>query len=77
MVSGQFHAPDALLLGKKNAWYPLDRRLGGTQSRSGCGEEKNSQARRESNTDRPARSPALYRLSYHGSVYIKLKGERR
>jgi hypothetical protein len=28
----------------KNPWYPLDRRLGGSQSRSGRGgEEKNSQ----------------------------------
>jgi hypothetical protein len=28
----------------KNAWYPLDRMLGGTQSRSGRGgEDKNSQ----------------------------------
>jgi hypothetical protein len=35
-VSGQLHAPAAL--------SPLDRRLGGPQSRSGCGgEEKNSQ----------------------------------
>jgi hypothetical protein len=33
-MSGQIHAA---------AWYPLDRRLGGTQSRSGRGgEEKNS-----------------------------------
>jgi len=28
----------------KTSWYPLGRRLGGTQSHSGCGgEEKNSQ----------------------------------
>jgi hypothetical protein len=28
----------------KSPWYPLDRRLGGPQSRSGCGgEEKNSE----------------------------------
>jgi hypothetical protein len=28
----------------KSPWYPLDRRLDGPQSRSGCsGEEKNSQ----------------------------------
>jgi len=28
----------------ENPWYPLERRLGGTQSRSGsCGEEENSQ----------------------------------
>jgi hypothetical protein len=30
----------------KSPWYPLDRRLGGPQSRSGRGEEKNSQPRR-------------------------------
>jgi hypothetical protein len=42
-MSGQLHAP-AALLPRKNIWYPLDRRLGGTQSRSGRGgEEKNSQ----------------------------------
>jgi hypothetical protein len=39
-VTGQLHAPAALPPGKE----PLDRRLGGTQSRSGRGgEEKNSQ----------------------------------
>jgi hypothetical protein len=27
----------------KSPWYPLDRRLGGSQSRSGRGDEKNSQ----------------------------------
>jgi hypothetical protein len=37
-VSGQLHAR------RKSPWYPLDRRLGGVQSRSGSGgEEKNSQ----------------------------------
>jgi hypothetical protein len=49
--------------------YPLDRRLGGPQSRSGRGgEEKNSQPPpgiEPLNPDRPARNPALYRLSYH------------
>jgi hypothetical protein len=41
-VSGQLHAP-AALLPRKDPWYPLDRRLGGPQSRSGRGgEEKNS-----------------------------------
>jgi hypothetical protein len=57
----------------KSLWYPLDRRLNGPQSRSGrCGEEKNSQPLSEiepCNPDRPARSPALYRLSYHGSSH--------
>jgi hypothetical protein len=42
-VSGQVHVPVALPPGKKPV-VPLDRRLGGPQSRSGCdGEEKNSQ----------------------------------
>jgi hypothetical protein len=42
-VSGQLHAPAALAQGT-SPWYPLDRRLGGPQSRSGIGgEEKNPQ----------------------------------
>jgi hypothetical protein len=55
----------------KSPWYPLERRLGGPQSRSGRdGLEKNSQPPsgiKPQNPDRSARSPALYRLSYHGS----------
>jgi hypothetical protein len=36
--------PQPLYPQGKNPWYPLDRRLGGPQSRSGCGgEEKDSQ----------------------------------
>jgi hypothetical protein len=38
-VSGPLHVPVALLP-EKNPWYPLYRRLGGTQSRSGRGEGK-------------------------------------
>jgi hypothetical protein len=72
-VSGQLHAPAALPPGK-SLWYPLDRRLGGPQSRSGRGgEEKNPQLPpgiEHYNPDRPARSPALYRLSYHGSLLL-------
>jgi hypothetical protein len=42
-VSGQLHAPAALSPGESSR-YPLDRRMGGPQSRSGRGgEEKNSQ----------------------------------
>jgi hypothetical protein len=42
-VSGQLHAPAAYPQGK-SPWYPLDRWLGGPQSRSGHGgEQKNSQ----------------------------------
>jgi hypothetical protein len=55
----------------KSPWCPLDRKLGAPQSRSGHGgEEKNSQLPpgiEPQKPDRPARSPALYRLSYHGS----------
>jgi hypothetical protein len=41
-VSGQLHAPAALPQGK-SPYYPLERRLGGPQSRSGLSdEEKNS-----------------------------------
>jgi hypothetical protein len=41
-VSGHFHAP-AALSSRKEPRYPLDRRLGGPQSRSGRdGENKNS-----------------------------------
>jgi hypothetical protein len=40
-VSGQLHVPVALIPGK-DIGYPLDRRLGGLQDRSGrCGEKKN------------------------------------
>jgi hypothetical protein len=42
-MSGGVHAWPIYSQGK-SPWYPLDRRLGGPQSRSGlCGEEKNSQ----------------------------------
>jgi hypothetical protein len=64
--------PRPLYLPGKNPLYPLDRRLGGPHSRSGRGgEEKNSQPPpgiEPENPNRPARSPALYRLSYHGST---------
>jgi hypothetical protein len=58
-MSCQLHAPAALPQGKR-PWYPLDRRLGGPQSRSGRGgEEKNSRPLsgiEPWNPDRPARS---------------------
>jgi hypothetical protein len=42
-LSGQLY-DQAALPQRKIPWYPLDRRLGGPQSRSGRGgEEKNSQ----------------------------------
>jgi hypothetical protein len=56
----------------KSPRYSLDRKLGGPQNRSGRGgEENNSQLPpgiEPWNPDRPARSPALYRLSHHGSL---------
>jgi hypothetical protein len=57
----------------KSPWYPLERRLGGPQSRSGHdgGEEKNLEPPpgiEPQNTDRPACSKSLYRLSYPGSL---------
>jgi hypothetical protein len=70
-VIGELHAQVALPQGK-SPWYPLDRRLGGPQSRFGRGdEEKNCQASpgiETYNSNRPARRPALYRLSCHGSI---------
>jgi hypothetical protein len=69
--------PQPLYPQGKSPWYPLDRRLGGPQSRSGRGDEaKNSQPPpgiEPLNPDRPARSPALYRLSYHGSYLQRHK----
>jgi hypothetical protein len=66
-VSGQLHAPAALPQGKIS-WYPLDRRLGGPQSRSGCsGEEKISQLQPElepQNPDRPVCSSAFKETAF-------------
>jgi hypothetical protein len=61
----------------KVAQYPLDRRLGGHQSRSGGGEEeKNSQPPpgiKPPNPDHPAHSQSLYRLSYLSSYKSNVK----
>jgi hypothetical protein len=69
-MRGQLHVPAALPQ-RKSPHYPLHRRLGGSQSRSGYGiEEKNSQLPpgiEPLSSDRPARSQSLYRLSYPGS----------
>jgi hypothetical protein len=68
----------------RNPWYPLDRRLGGPQSRSGRGgEEKNSQPPPGLETPRimgrPVRKWSLYQLNYPGSelrcVRIKFVGK--
>jgi hypothetical protein len=55
-VSGQFSRPGRFTPRERAPWYPLDRRLGGFQSRSGrSGLEKIPSTRRESEPDRPAR----------------------
>ena len=63
-VGCQHHAPAALPPGKTR--YPLYRRLGRPQGRSG-GVRKISPHRNRS-PDRPARSESLYRLSYRGPL---------
>jgi len=56
--------------GQLQPWYPLNRRLGGPQSRSGPGEEeRNSQPQpgiKPLNPNRPASRQSLYRLSFPG-----------
>jgi hypothetical protein len=67
----------------KSPWYPLDRRLGGTQSRSGRGgEEKIPRPCRDSNPDHPTSCPALYHwaipaLEVSGSVQNGREGVRK
>jgi hypothetical protein len=52
-VSGQLHAP-AASPPRKSPWYPLDRRPGGPQSRSGRSDKgKNPNTRWESNPRTP------------------------
>jgi hypothetical protein len=59
----------------KSLWYPLNRRLGGSQSRSGRGgEEKNSQPRRESNPRIPIVQPVAQR--YIDWAITALKAQR-
>jgi len=61
-VGGQRNAPAALLLGKTR--YPLYRRLGGAQGRSGRAENLVLTGIRS--PDRPTRGESLYGLSYPG-----------
>ena len=63
-VGGQRHTPAALPPGKTR--YPLYRRLGGPQGRSGQVWKMSSPIGNWS-PDRPARSDSLYRLSYTGA----------
>ena len=62
-MGDQRHAPAALPSGK--TWYPLYRRVGGPQGRSGR-VRKISPPTGIRSPDRPARSASLYRLSYRG-----------
>ena len=62
-VGVQRHAPAALPPGKTR--YPLYRRLGGPQGRSGH-VRKNLAPTGIRSPDRPAGSESLYRLSYRG-----------
>ena len=62
-VGGQRHAPAALPLGKTR--YPLYRRLGGPQGRSGRVRKISSPTGIRS-PDRPTRSELLHRLSHSG-----------
>jgi hypothetical protein len=70
-VSGQHHAPAALCPRGKDSRYPLYRRLGGPQSRSGHrGYGKNLLPLlgiEPGSPSRPVRSQPLYWLSYPGS----------
>jgi hypothetical protein len=62
-ASVQFHASTALPQGKSPR-YPLDRRLGGTQSSSGRGgEETIPNPRRESNPRTPIVQPVAQRYT--------------
>jgi hypothetical protein len=62
-VGGQRHAPAALP--PVTTQYPLYRRQGGPQGRSGRVRNISSPTGIRS-PDRPARSKSLYRLSYRG-----------
>jgi hypothetical protein len=67
--SGQLHDPAALPQGK-SPWYPLDRRLGGLQSQSGCGGgEENSQPL--PGLEPPIIQPAAqrYTIELHGAKF--------
>jgi hypothetical protein len=58
---------------RKSPWYPLDRRLGGFQSRSvRGGEEKIPSPRRESNPRTPIVQPVAQRYTEVKSIKISL-----
>jgi len=56
----------------KSPWYPLDRRLGGPQTKTGHSvKEKNYQSPLGVNPDCPACTKSLYQLSCSSS-YIRM-----
>ena len=65
-MSGKQHAPAALYPRRKTR-YPLYRRLGRPQGRSGRAEK--SRPHRDSIPDLPSLSQSLYRLSYPAHCY--------
>jgi len=81
-LSDQLHAPAALSQGK-SLWYPLDRRLGGPQSRSGqgilgIGRKQDWCIYAKSNSGRQVHGQSLYWLTYHDlstkfTMFIELK----
>jgi hypothetical protein len=78
-MSRHLYAPAALPPGKE-LLYPLDRRLGGPQSRPGRGGEKKNSPHcpcQESNPGRPARSLAtiVTELSWIMNSKIKVKSK--
>jgi len=70
--SSQLHSQAALIM--KSLWYPLNKSLGGLQSRSGRGgEEKNSQPLPGLEGPRPdhsASSSAVYHLAIPAVIAI-------
>jgi hypothetical protein len=66
-MGGQYHAPAALSPGKTR--YPLYRRLGGLQGRSG--RMRNISPNGTRSPDHPALSQSPYRLSYPGPVLVR------
>ena len=74
-VGGQRHAPAALPPGKTR--YPLYRRLGGHQGRSGRMREISPPPPQGFDPrNRPARSESLFRLSYPGRQVIIYRNKK-
>jgi hypothetical protein len=62
-VSSQLHALGALPPGRKSPQYPLDRRLGGPQNRSGIRGGEKFCPYRDSNSDLSAVQPVASRYT--------------